>query len=58
MHALGIDLGGTHARAAQLVASGALELDALISRTIPLGVLPAVLKAPPAFGEVKTIATP
>ena len=49
---------GTHARAAQLVASGALELDALISRTIPLGDLPAVLKAPPAFGEVKTIATP
>ena len=49
---------GTHARAAQLVASGTLDLDALISRTIPLRDLPAVLGAPPAFGEVKTIVTP
>ncbi len=48
----------THARAAQLVASNALALDALITRTIPLRDLPAVLRAPPAFGEVKIMVTP
>lgn len=48
----------THARAAELVATGALELDALISRTIPLAELPAALQAPPALGEVKTIVVP
>lgn len=48
----------THARAAQLVASGALNLDALITRTIPLAELPGVLIAAPAQGEVKTIVVP
>lgn len=49
---------GTHVRAAQLVASGAVNLDALITRTIGLRDLPAALAAAPAFGEVKTIVTP
>lgn len=49
---------GAHARAAQLVASGALDLDALITRTIPLAELPAALAAAPAQGEVKTIVVP
>jgi threonine dehydrogenase-like Zn-dependent dehydrogenase len=48
----------THARAAQLVASGTLDLDALITRTITLADLPAALAEPPAFGEVKTIVVP
>ena len=45
----------THARAAAMVASGALELDALVTRTIPLVDLPAVLASAPAQGEVKTM---
>lgn len=48
----------THARAADLVASGTLQLDPLISQVITLGQLPAILAAAPAFGEVKTIITP
>ena len=49
---------GTHARAAQLVAAGALDLDALITRTIALADLPAALAAAPAQGEVKTVVVP
>ncbi|HEY9012965.1 MAG TPA: zinc-dependent alcohol dehydrogenase family protein [Devosia sp.] len=49
---------GTHRRAAELVASGALDLDALITRTIPLQDLPVVLATPPTLGEVKTIVVP
>lgn len=49
---------GTHRRAAELVASGVLDLDALITRTIALEELPAALAAPPAHGEVKTIVVP
>jgi len=45
----------THARAAAMVASGVLELDRLVSRTISLAELPGVLGAPPAFGEIKTV---
>jgi len=45
----------THARAAAMVASGVLELDRLVSRTISLAELPGVLGAPPAFGEIKTM---
>jgi L-iditol 2-dehydrogenase len=48
----------THARAAKMVASGALELDRLVTRTIPLSDLPAVLAAAPGQGEVKTIVVP
>jgi L-iditol 2-dehydrogenase len=45
----------THARAAAMVASGVLELDRLVSRTISLAELPSVLGASPAFGEIKTV---
>jgi threonine dehydrogenase-like Zn-dependent dehydrogenase len=48
----------THARAARMVASDALELDRLVTRTIPLADLPAALAAGPEQGEVKTIITP
>jgi threonine dehydrogenase-like Zn-dependent dehydrogenase len=48
----------THARAARMVASGALELDRLVTRTIPLDDLPAVLAELPGQGEVKTIVLP
>lgn len=44
-----------HRRAADLVASGALELDKLISRRIGLDEAPDVIKAPPAPGEVKAM---
>lgn len=48
----------THGRAADLVASGALRLEPLITRTVDLADLPAALAAPPADGEIKTIAVP
>jgi L-iditol 2-dehydrogenase len=48
----------THARAVQMVAAGTLSVDRLITRTIPLAELPAVLGAPPAFGEIKTLVLP
>jgi threonine dehydrogenase-like Zn-dependent dehydrogenase len=48
----------THARAARMIASGVLDLDRLITRTIPLSEVPAVVGAAPAFGEIKIIAVP
>jgi L-iditol 2-dehydrogenase len=48
----------THGRAAQMVAAGQLELDRLVTRTIALAELPAVLAAPPGLGEIKTIVLP
>jgi L-iditol 2-dehydrogenase len=48
----------THGRAAAMVASGVLDLDSLISQTIGLGQMPAVLMAAPGFGEIKTIVVP
>lgn len=48
----------THGRAAQLVRDRALDLDSLITRTIPLDEMPRALTTPPAFGEIKTIALP
>jgi L-iditol 2-dehydrogenase len=48
----------THGRAAQMVASGQLELNRLITRTISLAELPVVLGASPGFGEIKTIVRP
>jgi hypothetical protein len=35
-----------------------LDLDALISRTIPLDELPATLVAAPGYGEVKVMVWP
>jgi threonine dehydrogenase-like Zn-dependent dehydrogenase len=48
----------THARAAELVATRALDLDSLITRAVPLEDVPAILAAPIPFGEIKTIAVP
>lgn len=48
----------THARAAAMVAAGTLELDRLISRTIGLDEVAAIVGAAPAPGEVKIIAVP
>lgn len=48
----------THARAVRMVAAGELALDRLVSRTIPLAELPAVLAADPGFGEIKTMVVP
>ena len=48
----------THARAAKLIAGGALELDRLVTRTVPLEEVPAILAGPPAFGEIKIVAVP
>lgn len=47
-----------HGRAAALVASGALELDALATRRIGLEEVPAVVAARPGPGEVKTLIVP
>jgi L-iditol 2-dehydrogenase len=48
----------THGRAAALIASGALDLDRLVTRTVPLEEVPAIVSASPAFGEIKIIAVP
>jgi len=48
----------THERAARLVASGALQLQPLITRAIDLAELPARLQRGPEPGEIKTIAVP
>ena len=45
----------THPRAAQLIADGALSLDRLITRTISLDEVPAVIAGAPVFGEIKLI---
>jgi L-iditol 2-dehydrogenase len=48
----------THERAAKLIASGALELDRLVTRTVPLSEVPAIVASVPAPSEVKTVALP
>jgi len=48
----------THARAAELIATGELSLDALITRTISLSEVPDAVEAAPGFGEIKTIMVP
>jgi L-iditol 2-dehydrogenase len=45
----------THKRAADLIASGAIELDKLMSRQIPLEEVPGVIARPVAPGEVKVL---
>jgi threonine dehydrogenase-like Zn-dependent dehydrogenase len=47
----------TQARAAELIASGKLNLDPIISRTVSLDALPAVLAADPGQGDIKYIVT-
>ncbi|MFA6034155.1 MAG: zinc-dependent alcohol dehydrogenase family protein [Myxococcota bacterium] len=48
----------THRRAADLIASGAIEIDRLISRRVPLEEAAAVIANPPAPGEVKVLVVP
>ncbi|WP_027039852.1 zinc-dependent alcohol dehydrogenase family protein [Mesorhizobium ciceri] len=48
----------THRRAAELIASGAIEIDRLISRQVSLEEAPAVIANPPAPGEVKVLVVP
>jgi len=45
----------THPRAAELIASGALSLDTLVTRTVGLDEVPAVIGAAPQFGEIKVV---
>lgn len=47
-----------HRRAADLVASGAIELDKLISRQITLDEAPEVIRNPAGPGEVKVLVIP
>ena len=44
-------------RAAELIASGALSLDRLITRTITLDEVPAAIGRAPEFGEIKLVMT-
>lgn len=48
----------THRRAADLIASGAIEIDKLISRHVTLEEAAAVIANPPAPGEVKVLVVP
>lgn len=48
----------THGRAAELIATGAIEIDRLISRQVPLEEAAAVIANPPAPGEVKVLMVP
>jgi L-iditol 2-dehydrogenase len=48
----------TQARAAELVESGKLNLDILISKVVGLSGVKAILDAPPAEGDIKYIACP
>ncbi|MGO7158384.1 zinc-binding dehydrogenase, partial [Rhizobium johnstonii] len=48
----------THSRAAAMVASGALELDALVTKTIGLEEVADVVGNAPLPGEIKVIVRP
>jgi L-iditol 2-dehydrogenase len=48
----------THDRAVALVASGVLELDRLVTRTIGLDEVASVIGSAPAAGEIKVIVRP
>lgn len=48
----------THRRAADLIASGTIEIDKLISRKISLDEAPDVVGNPPRPGEVKVLVVP
>lgn len=48
----------THGRAAALIAGGALKLDSLVTRTVPLAEVPAIVGSDPALGEIKIVAVP
>ena len=48
----------THRRAADLVASGALDLDSLVTRRIGLDAVADTVAQPAAAGEVKVMVLP
>jgi threonine dehydrogenase-like Zn-dependent dehydrogenase len=48
----------THARAAQLIAGGSLELDKLVTRTVHISEVPSIVGSAPALGEIKIVAVP
>jgi threonine dehydrogenase-like Zn-dependent dehydrogenase len=48
----------THRRAADLIASGTIEVERLISRKVSLDEAPAVVSNPPGRGEVKVLVVP
>lgn len=48
----------THRRAAELIASGTIEIDRLISRQVALEDAAAAIANPPAPGEVKVLVVP
>lgn len=48
----------THRRAADLIASGKIEVERLISRKVSLDEAPAVVSNPPQPGEVKVLVVP
>jgi L-iditol 2-dehydrogenase len=48
----------THRRAAELIASGVIEIDRLISRQVSIEEAAAVIANPPAPGEVKVLVVP
>jgi L-iditol 2-dehydrogenase len=48
----------THRRAADLIASGAIEVEKLISRKVSLDEAPEVISNPPQPGEVKVLVVP
>jgi L-iditol 2-dehydrogenase len=45
----------THRRAAELIASGAIEVEALITRQTALEDIAAIINEPPAAGEIKAM---
>jgi L-iditol 2-dehydrogenase len=45
----------THRRAAELIASGAIDVDCLITRQASLADVPDLIKEPPAAGEIKAM---
>jgi 2-desacetyl-2-hydroxyethyl bacteriochlorophyllide A dehydrogenase len=47
----------THPRAAELIGSGALSLDRLITRTIGIEDVPGEIAGRPGFGEIKVVMT-
>jgi L-iditol 2-dehydrogenase len=48
----------THARAAAMIAAGALKLDPLISRIVPIEAVPGELAGEPRHGDVKVMVRP
>jgi 2-desacetyl-2-hydroxyethyl bacteriochlorophyllide A dehydrogenase len=47
-----------HRRAADLIASGAIRVEPLISRTVSLDEAPEVIRNPPGAGEVRVLVVP